>query len=306
MILVAGGTGALGSAIVERLVAQRRAVRLLTRDPGRAARWSGGDVEVVTGDLREPESLRRACHGATHVVTTANAFVGRGSQSVASVDQQGNRNLIDAARAAVVRQFVFTSALVPDDYRGVDYFAAKFETEDYLRHSGLVWTILRPAAFMETWAELIGGPLMRTGKTTIFGAGDKPTNFVAIDNVADVAVRTLDDPAALNAFVDIIGPQNLTLMQVADVFERVIGRTAKRKHLPVPLMRALGFLAGPFNPVFARQARAGALMATTATPLDPAPMLARYPIQLITMDEWVRARIPSRSTEGQRPGRALQ
>lgn len=293
MILVAGGTGTLGSAIVDRLVAQRRAVRVLTRNPARAARWAGS-VEAVQGDLRDAPSLQRACAGATHVMTTANAFIGRGAESVSAVDEQGNRHLIDAAKAAGVRQFVFTSALLPETYRRIDYFAAKFATEDYLRASGLVWTILRPTAFMDTWAALIGAPLVTSGKTTIFGAGATPANFVAVDNVADVAVLTIDDPRAVNAVVEVVGPENLTLDQVADVFERVTGRTGKRTYMPVPVMRVLGTLARPFNPVFARQVQAGALMATTPTPADPARMLARYPVELMTLEQWVRKRYANR------------
>lgn len=293
MILVAGGTGTLGSAIVDRLVAQRRAVRVLTRNPARAARWAGS-VEAVQGDLRDAPSLQRACAGATHVMTTANAFIGRGAESVSAVDEQGNRHLIDAAKAAGVRQFVFTSALLPETYRRIDYFAAKFATEDYLRASGLVWTILRPTAFMDTWAALIGAPLVTSGKTTIFGAGATPANFVAVDNVADVAVLTIDDPRAVNAVVEVVGPENLTLDQVADVFERVTGRTGKRTYMPVPVMRVLGTLARPFNPVFARQVQAGALMATTPTPADPARMLARYPVELMTLEQWVRKRYATR------------
>jgi NADH dehydrogenase len=292
MILVAGGTGVLGGAIVERLAAQGRAVRVLTRDPARAARFTGR-VEVAAGDLRDPGSLRRACAGATHVVTTANAFMGRGAESVGSVDVQGNRNLIDAAGDAAVRRFVFTSALLPEEYRAVDYFRAKFETEEYLRRSGLTWTILRPTAFMETWAELLGGPLMREGATTIFGRGNLPTNFVAVENVAEVAALTLDDPSAENAVVDVIGPENLTQLQVVEIFERVTGRRGKRKHLPRPVLSALAAAARPFNPVFARQVKAGELMARTATPFDPAPMLARYPVRLITLEEWVRRRYPA-------------
>ena len=292
MILVAGGTGTLGSAIVKRLRTDGRRVRVLTRRPAIAKRdvLDGADVEFVAGDLRDRRSLAAACAGVTHVITTANAFVGRGAQSVASVDEGGNRNLIDAARQAAVTRFVFTSALLPDAYRVIDFFAAKFATEEYLRASGLRWTILRPAAFMETWAALVGAPLVNTGKTTIFGAGDKPSNFVAVDNVAEVATMALDDPRAEHAIVEIVGPENLTLMQVADIFERVTGRRGKRTHLPVWFMRALGAVMKPVNPVFARQVNAGAMMASSATPADPTTMLAQYPVRLITLEEWVRHR----------------
>jgi uncharacterized protein YbjT (DUF2867 family) len=296
MILVAGGTGVLGGAVVERLLDGGRAVRILTRDPSRASRWVQRGAEAVQGDLRDRTSLARACAGTTHVFTTANAFMGRGEQSVAAVDEQGNRNLVDAARCAGVRQFVFTSALLPPAYRSIDFFAAKFATEAYLQRSGLTWTILRPTAFMDTWADIVGRPLVTTGKTMIFGKGDQPINFVAVDNVAEVAVMTLDNPDASNAVVEIVGPENLTLNEVADVFERVTGTRGKRTYMPGWVLRVMSGVARPFNPVFARQVAAGAVMGQTTTAADPTPMLARYPVALITLEEWVRRRFPPQAT----------
>lgn len=83
-ILVAGATGVLGRSISQRLLHGGGRVRVMTRDPRRAA------------------SLDRACAGISHVITTANAFAGRGADNVSSVDRQGNRQLIDAARRAGV------------------------------------------------------------------------------------------------------------------------------------------------------------------------------------------------------------
>ena len=117
---------------------------------------------------------------------------------------------------------------------------------------------------------------------------------MAEKHVADVAVLTLDDPRASNAVVEIGGPENLTLDQVVDVYERVTGRKGKRTHLPVWLMRALSVIVRPFNPVFARQVQAGSLMATTPTPFDPALMLARYPVRLVRLEELVRRRYARR------------
>jgi NADH dehydrogenase len=255
-------------------------------------------AEVALGDLRDPDSLRRACLGATHVITTANAFMGRGAESIAAVDERGNHQLIDAARDAGVRQFVFASARLSEPYRSIDYFAAKFRTEEYLRQSGLTYTILRPSAFMETWAQVIGEPVVRQGVARVFGSGHLPVNFVAVDDVATITVMTIDRPDARNTVLEIGGPENPTLLELVEIFERAAGRRAKRKHIPVFALRVLPLLVRPFNPVLARQMKAGYLMATIPQPFDPAPMLARYPIALTRLEDWVRARY------GPRTGRA--
>jgi uncharacterized protein YbjT (DUF2867 family) len=290
MILVAGGTGVLGTAIVRRLIESGRAVSVLTRRRERARTLESAGAQVRIGDLRDRSSLAEACHGATHVITTANAFMGTDAQSVDAVDELGNRNLINAARTARVRQFVFTSARVPDAYHAIDFFAAKVHTEAYLRQSGLPWTILRPTAFMETWAMIVGDPLVRTGRTKIFGSGRNPINFVAVDDVAAVAVMTLDRPDALNSVIDIGGPEDLTLLEVAEIFEKVTGRRGRRIRLPVPLLRVLASVMPWINPVFGRQVQAGLFAATLPQTFNPAAMLTLYPITPTRLESWVRAR----------------
>lgn len=290
MIVVAGGTGVLGRAIVGRLLEAKREVRVLTRDPARATDLRARGADVVAADLRDAASLRRACAGATHVLTTANAFMGRGEQSVAAVDVQGTRHLIDVARHEGVRQFVFTSALVPPEFAVIDYFAAKLENEAHLRASGVPFTILKPTAFMDTWAQMILDGVRAKGVARIFGSGQLPINFVATGDVAAVAALTIDHPDALNATVEIGGPENLTILQVVDIVERVARRPVKRKHVPLAMLRVMPFVVGLFDPGFARAVRAGYLTATVPQPFDPAPMLARFPIEQTTMEDWVRAR----------------
>jgi uncharacterized protein YbjT (DUF2867 family) len=295
VVLVSGGTGTLGSAIVRRLIESGRPARVMTRNRARAAPLAALGADVAIADLRDVATLRAACRGVTHVITTANGFVAGGSSSIDAVDGLGNRNLVDAAKQAAVRQFVFTSARLPDAFRAIDYFAAKFAAEAYVRASGLNWTILRPSAFMETWAAIVGEPIVRSGATRIFGAGTLPVNFVAVDDVAAVAVMTLDRPAARNAVVEIGGPENLTLMQVADVFDRITGRTSRRTHVPAAVLRFMGAVLKPFNPVLARQLQAGALIATEPQPFDAALMLASYPVELTRLEDWAAARYRSTS-----------
>ena len=288
MVLLSGGTGLLGRAIARRLLDQGRPVRILTRDPAGAADLEAVGAEVAAGDLTDPASLDRALSGVTHVVTTANAFTVRARGAVKQVDVLGNRNLIDAAKRAGVRQFVFTSAWLPDAYARIDFFAAKRETEAYLLRSGLTWTILRPAAFMEIWAMILGEPVLRGDAAPVFGGGTLPANFVAVDDVAAIAALALDRAEARNAFVDIFGPEHLTLLEVIAIFERIAGGRARRRHLPVPVLRALGVLAAPVNPVFARQAKIGTLMATVRQQVEPSGEM--WGVRMTRMDDWARAR----------------
>lgn len=100
MILVAGGSGRLGTLIVQRLRARDLDVRVLTRDRRRTAHLDGSRVEVIEGDVRDRGSLAAAMLGVGTVVSAIHGFGDIGQVSPASVDRDGNRHLIDAAAAA--------------------------------------------------------------------------------------------------------------------------------------------------------------------------------------------------------------
>ncbi len=291
MYLIVGATSRLGSRVARRLLADGKPVRAMTRTPlsEPAAELKKLGAEVVQGDLREPGSLPRACAGIEKLLDAAHGFPGTKDNNPLTVDDAGNRALIDAARAAGVKHFVFTSILGARPDHTIDMFRIKYQIEDCVRSSGMSYTILRPSAFMEFWAALVGDPIVKTGKATIFGRGNNPINFVSADDVARLALLALDDPRARNQILEIGGPDNLTMNQVAALFERIAGHPAKINHVPLPMMRLMALAMRPFNPNMSRQVAAGVDMDTADMSFDPAPLLRQFPLQLTKLEEYARA-----------------
>ena len=262
MILLVGASGRLGSVVAELLLAQGKAVRAMTRTPLNLTHLKQQGAEVVSGDLRDPASLLLACQGVEQVVAAAHALDGKGDNNPHTVDDAGNRRLIDAAKAAGVHHFIFVSILGVGPDAPLEFFRIKYRTEEYLRASGLNFTILRPGAYMELWAQLIGQPILAQGKATIFGRGNNPINFVAVEDIARFVSIALDDSRARNTVIEVGGPENLTMNQLAEIFERASGRQAKKRHIPLPLMRAISILMQPINPTMSRLIRNGIYMDT--------------------------------------------
>ena len=102
MILVAGATGELGGAVARLLLAQGKAVRTLARPGSGHEPLRQAGAQVVLGDLKDRASLDAACRGVETVITTANSARRGGEDNPQTVDLEGNRNLIDAAKAAGV------------------------------------------------------------------------------------------------------------------------------------------------------------------------------------------------------------
>ena len=109
-----------------------------------------------------------------------------------TVDIDGNRNLIDAARQAGVTHFIFISAngAAPDS--PVPFFAAKGKTEQHLQNSGVPYTILSPEAFMEVWMGMVvGGPALANQPVTVVGSGERRHSFISARDVAQFAVASV-------------------------------------------------------------------------------------------------------------------
>jgi uncharacterized protein YbjT (DUF2867 family) len=292
-ILVVGGSGTLGSLVAARLLTQGHSVRVMTREPSKAARLRAAGAEVVQGDLLNRESLASACAGADVLVAAAHSILGRGRNASVHVDGTAHRLLIDVAKERRLRHVVYTSAYSPSaTYRSVPFFRIKHEVERHLEKSGLSYTILRPTAFMDFHAHvLIGHPILTTGKVSIFGRGEQPRNFVAAEDVARMVVRAIHDSTLAGETIDIGGPEDLTSMDVVRVYERAAGRHANVTHVPLAVARVMSSLARPVHPGLSQVLRMAILAETVAQRFDATSLLARFPLQLTRLEDWVSRRV---------------
>jgi uncharacterized protein YbjT (DUF2867 family) len=261
MILVAGGTGRLGSQVVRLLAARGEQVRVLARDPTRAASLGGPGVEALGGDVRDPAAVARAMKGITTVVAAMHGFAGKGVDT-RTVDLVGNQNLIAAAQAEGVGHYVLLSVHGARSDHPMELFQMKARAEQALRASALQWTILRPTAFTETWAMVLGEPLLAKGRTMIFGRGNNPINFVSTHDVARFVDLAITDAALRGRCIDVPGPENLTFTEFVDTFRAITGVSGSAGHVPLPMMRLMSWVMRPFAPTIAGQIRAGVVMDT--------------------------------------------
>jgi uncharacterized protein YbjT (DUF2867 family) len=276
VIVVAGGTGTLGTRLVPRLTAQGQAVRLLTREPARAQHLAGPGVDLVRGDVRDPRSVAEALDGASTVISAVHGFAGPGGVSPASVDRAGNAHLI-AAAANVGAAFVLMSVVGASPAHPIELFRAKHAAEEMLRASGIPWTIVRATAFMETWAEIMSRPLQASGKILVFGRGDNPINFVSATDVAALAERVVTDPGLRGQVLELGGPGNLTFNQLAAMMQEVSGRRGAVRHIPRPALHTMAWLTAAIKPALARQACAALFMDTHDMTFDSSATRRAFP-----------------------------
>jgi uncharacterized protein YbjT (DUF2867 family) len=142
------------------------------------------------------------------------------------VDLEGNRNLVDAAKAAGVRQFIFVSALPANPNSPVPFLAAKGKAEEYLRASGVPYTIIAPNAFMEVWpAMLVGVPATAGESVTLVGEARRRHSFISAGDVANFIIAAVGHPAARNTRLVLGGPEPFSFRDAVAVYERALGRS---------------------------------------------------------------------------------
>jgi len=230
MILVVGATGMVGSEICRLLTSQGMPLRAMVRessDPAKVARLRDLGAKIVKGNLCDPKSLKAACQGASAVICTVSAMpfcYQPGANDIQSVDFEGVNNLIEAARATGVKQFIYTSFSGNLD-RDFPLRNAKRAVEKHLKESGLVYSILRPSMFMEVWLSPAVGFDAANAKATVYGSGDQPIAWITVPDVARFAVECLTNPAARNHVLELGGPQNLSPHQVIRLYEAAKGKT---------------------------------------------------------------------------------
>ncbi|MEO5887200.1 MAG: SDR family oxidoreductase [Anaerolineales bacterium] len=284
MILVAGASSKPGQKLIPMLVEKGYQVRALTRDPRKLDFARSLGVEVIEGDIRQPDTLLRACEGAEAVVSSVTAV---GENLIREVDEAGNRSLMQSAQRSGVKRFVFVSAYGAAQNHPVDFFRIKYWTEEYLKSLSMEYTILRPTAFMEAWCVRLGMQVLNDQPVTIFGDGRTPINFISAQDVARFIVFALEDPRLRNRTLTIGGPQNLTFEEVVAIYERLSGKRAKRAYTPAWRMKLMSILYAPFDETQSRFMAMRHELATSNWQVDMSEMLKHYPINLTTLEDWI-------------------
>ncbi|TDH29082.1 SDR family oxidoreductase [Segetibacter sp. 3557_3] len=284
-VLVAGATGHLGGEICRQLIEENKQVKGLVRtssDVNKISQLEQLGVKTVFGDLKDKASLQTALQGVYAVISTVSSTLSRQTgDTIQTVDDEGQINLIDAAVAAGVNYFVFISfSPMPGEFA---LQTAKRKVEEHLTRSGLNYTILQPTCFMEIWLGPAVGFDYVNGKATIFGEGKNRLSWIAIKDVASFAVAALDNPAARNRIFELGGPAALSQLEVVNIFETKQGKKFELTFVPEDaLMTQLAEEGDWLSKTFA------ALMLGVAhgSEIEMTGTLKVFPIQLTNVNQY--------------------
>jgi uncharacterized protein YbjT (DUF2867 family) len=239
-ILVTGGAGFVGNNVIEKLVAQGKQVRAMVRSADKAKIRLGkyGDkVEIVSGDVRDKNSLPALMKNVSAVVHTVAISMEKGGMTYDEVNYQGTIHTVDAAEKAGVQRFIFISQNGADASVPYRFLASKGKAQDYVHSSKLNATSLRPSAifgpqdeFFNTFSRLLRlTPIV----FPLIGGGKAEFQPVSVYDVAEASVRSLADDSTIGNAYDLGGPEALTL---GEIQKRVIAAlNTSRIMIPAPV-----------------------------------------------------------------------
>lgn len=251
MILVTGANGFVGRHLVKRLRQEGLAVRAVARIPARAQALKDLGAEVVAGDINDLPSLTAAAQGCDRVVHLVGIIQeGRGF-TFRSVHVEGTRTVLDAAKQAGVKHFLYQSALGTRENAKSEYHKTKFEAEKLVKASGIPYTILRPSLiygpgdlFTIRLAEMIKlSPVL-----PVVGSGRSKIQPVYIEDVASCIAKILADGKHMGKTYEIGGAEQLNYKEVTKAIAEALGVNRPMVHVPMFFMGPLAKVAETILP----------------------------------------------------------
>ncbi|MEH2274897.1 MAG: NAD(P)H-binding protein [Nostoc sp.] len=213
---VAGATGETGRRIVQELIARNIPVRALVRDVEKARGILSPEVELVVGDVLQPESLTAGLGDSTVVLVASGAKPSFDPTGPYKVDFEGSKNLVDAAKVKGIEHFVFVSSLCTSQFfHPLNLFwlilVWKKQAEEYIQKSGLTYTIVRPGGLKNE--DNLDAIVMQSADTLFDGS-------IPRQKVAQVAVEALFEADARNKIVEIVAKPEAASKSFKELFQQ--------------------------------------------------------------------------------------
>ena len=217
-ILITGATGHLGHAVVTQLLDRVPAahIHVLALDPAKATDLAERGIDVRVGNYHDRASLDAAFQGIDKLLLISSSDFN---------DRLGQHtNVVDAAKAAGVQHILYTGVTMTDINASPlkPLLSSHFETEDYIRASGLTYTFLRNSLYMEVLPMFLGAGVLETG--VFFPAGEGKVAFAARQDLAEATAKVLASPGHENQAYALSNTVSYTFADVSAVLSDIAGK----------------------------------------------------------------------------------
>jgi uncharacterized protein YbjT (DUF2867 family) len=258
MIVITGGTGFVGEEIVKQLRNDGFPVRAIVREPP-SAQWMRDryGVELFHGNVLYAPSIEGAMKNANCVIHLVGIIREYRENTFERAHTQATKHVVDEAKRAGVKRYLHMSALGTRDNARSRYHQTKWAAEEYVRKSGLAWTIFRPSVIYgpkDKSVNTLMKVIRRLPFVPVLGPGTTKIQPISVQNVAKAFVAAIHNDLSIGKTYDLCGLEAFTWNELYDRLQLLLGSRKPKIHLPLPLARLQAALLERLltNPPFTR------------------------------------------------------
>ncbi len=235
MIFLTGATGKIGGETARQLIEKGASLRALVRDESKAADLKAAGVELVVGDIADAETLRTGLSGAQR----AFLLLPNGEHQEANEKQ-----FTDLCRELGVKHLVKMSSMEAVAHAETPIPRAHWAVEEYIRGSGLDWTMVKPNFFMQNL--MASAALIKEKRMFSLPMGDGTTGMADARDIGAVCAEVLTADGHAGQSYEITGPEVITFHEAAQRFSEVLGEPVK--YVPMPMDKFRERMTGVLQP----------------------------------------------------------
>lgn len=280
----------MGSHLVQKLVQSGHRVHCLVRENSNTEALQKLRVETMPGDILEPESLRGILNGVDCVIHLVGIIYERAHASFESVHYWGAKNVMDAAKDQGVPRFIHMSALGSSPGAKSQYHRTKWKAEEYLRGSGLRFTIFRPSVIFgprDGFVNQVADVVRKAPLIPIPGRGEFQLQPVSVHDVTDCFTQAVTKDSTIGQAYELGGPQQLAYPDIVDLIADRLGVRKRKFFIPFDLMYPAAWFAQTFlspPPLTLDQLK----MMKAGSVCDTTDMTVAFDVKMITLREGLK------------------
>lgn len=225
-IVLAGATGYLGKHVAKELMKQQYPATILVRDKSKVPA-DLKKLETLVAEVTKPDTLNGVMDNADVVVSTIGITKQKDGLTYMDVDYQANLNLLNEAKKAGVKKFIYVSALNADKLRHLKMCHAKELFVQELINSGMDYCIIRPNGFFSDMTEFL--KMAKKGKAELFGDGNLKMNPIHGADLAEVCVNAINVDEKT---IEVGGPEVFTHKKIVELAFNTFNKKVKVNYMP--------------------------------------------------------------------------